>query len=287
MRFGAITFIWTSPFATEELGLVDRVARLGFEVLEVAVEEAGLLDPEALRDALERTGLGCVVVGFCTADRDLSSDDEEVRRAGVEYAKRCIDLAATAGAPLVAGPLHQAVGKARFVEREVRSAELERAVAGLAEVADHAGERGISLAIEPLNRWESDMVNTVEQGLDLCDAVGRQNVGLLLDTFHQNIEEKRIGDAIRAAGERLLHFHASENDRGVPGSGHVPWPEVREALADVQYSGAVSLESFSSKIPGLAAAVSMWRPFYDDPDEFARAGLEHLRATFGSELDSE
>lgn len=200
MRFGAITFIWASPFATEELGLVDRVAGLGFEVLEVAVEEAGLLDPEALRDALERTGLGCVVVGFCTADRDLSSDDEEVRRAGVEYAKRCVDLAVTAGAPLVAGPLHQAVGKARFVEREVRSAELERAVAGLAEVADHAGERGVSLAIEPLNRWESDMLNTVEQGLDLCDAVGRQNVGLLLDTFHQNIEEKRIGDAIRAAG---------------------------------------------------------------------------------------
>ena len=284
MRFGAITFIWASPFATEELDLVDRVAGLGFDVLEVAVEEVGPLDPEALKEALERTGLDCVVIGFCTEDRDLSSDNEGVRRAGIDYAKRCVDLAATAGAPLVAGPLHQAVGKARFVEPEVRSAELERTVAGLTEVADHAGERGVTLAIEPLNRWESDMLNTVEQGLDLCDAVGRQNVRLLLDTFHQNIEEKRIGDAIRAADPRLLHFHASENDRGVPGSGHMPWGEVREALKDVEYDGAVSLESFSSKIPGLAAAVSMWRPFYDDPDVFARAGLEHLRATFGKEM---
>lgn len=287
MRFGAITFIWTSPFATEELGLVERVAELGFDVLEVAVEEAGLLDSEALRDALERTGLGCVVTGFCTEDRDLSSDDEEARRAGVEYAKRCIDLAATAGAPLVAGPLHQAVGKARFVSPEERSAEFGRAAEGLREVADYAGARDISLALEPLNRWETNMLNTVEQGLALCDAVGRKNVGLLLDTFHQNIEEKRLGDAIRAAGERVLHFHASENDRGVPGSGHVPWADVREALIDVKYDGVISLESFSSKIPGLAAAVSMWRPFYDDPDEFARAGLEHLRATFRSELDSE
>jgi D-psicose/D-tagatose/L-ribulose 3-epimerase len=277
MRFGAITFIWTSPFATEELGLVERVANLGFDVLEVAVEEAGLLDPEALRETLERSGLGCVVIGFCTDDRDVSSDNEGVRRAGIEYAKRCIDLAAAAGAPLVAGPLHQAVGKARFVTPEERSAEFARATEGLREVADYAGERGLSLALEPLNRWETDMLNTVEQGLALCDAVERKNVGLLLDTFHQNIEEKRLGDAIRAVGERLLHFHASENDRGVPGSGHIPWAEVREALREIQYDGVISLESFSSKIPGLAAAVSMWRPFYDDPDEFARAGLEHLR----------
>jgi D-psicose/D-tagatose/L-ribulose 3-epimerase len=280
MRFGAITFIWTSPFATAEVGLVDRVAELGFDVLEVAVEDPDLLDAGELRNALDRADLGALVVGFCTAERDISSDDAVVRGAGLAYVKRCADLAVATGAPMVAGPLHQAVGKARFVEPNERAAEFERTVEALAEVADYAGERGVAIAVEPLNRWESDMLNSVEQGLRLCDAVGRGNVGLLLDTFHQNIEEKRIGDAIRAAGPHLFHFHASENDRGVPGSGHIPWPEVGEALRAVGYRGVISLESFWCRIPGLAAAVSMWRPFYDDPDEFARAGLDHLRATF-------
>jgi D-psicose/D-tagatose/L-ribulose 3-epimerase len=280
MRFGAITFIWTSPFTTAQLDLVERVAELGFDVLELSVEEADLIDPEALREALDRPGLGAVVTGFSTPERDLSSEDSAARAAGVDYAKRCVDVAAAVGASVLAGPLHQPVGTARFIESESRARERERTVEGLRDVCDYAGERGVAVAVEPLNRWESDMLNTVEQGLELCDSVGRENAGLLLDTFHQNIEEKRMGEAIRAAGPRLLHFHASENDRGVPGSGHVPWAEVRDALRDAGYDGVVSLESFSSKIPGLAAAVSMWRPFYDDPDEFARAGLEHLRATF-------
>ena len=277
MRYGAITFIWTSPFTTDELGLVERLAGLGFDVIEVAVEELGLFDSGALRDALESAGIGALFTGFCTPERDVSSADGGVRRAGVEYAKGCVDVAAAAGSSLVAGPLNHAVNVARLLAPDERARERERAVEGLREAAEYAGERGIALAVEPLNRWETDMLNTVGQGLALCDAIGLDNVGLLLDTFHMNIEEKHVGDAIRSAGPGVLHFHGSENDRGVAGTGHVPWAEVREALRDISYDGVVSLESFE---PSMAAACSIWRPFFDDPDEFAGAGLAHLRSTF-------
>ncbi len=280
MRYGAITFVWTSPFRTADLGLVQRVADLGFDVIEVAVEQPGLLDGAALRNALDSAGLDALVIGFGTDERDLSSDDEDVRRAGLAYAKLCVDLAAEVGAKVLAGPLNSAVGKARMLTPDERRRERERAIEGLREVADHAGERGVALALEPLNRWENDMLNTVDQGTDLCASIDRENVGLLLDTFHMNIEEKRIGDAIRAAGPLLFHFHACENDRSAPGSAHVDWLEVRDALREAGYDDVASLESFVPTIPELATAVSMWRPIYDDPDIFARDGLAHLKTLF-------
>ena len=278
MKFGAITFIWASPFGTDELGVLGHVADAGYDVIEVAVEEVGLLDPGALRAGLEEHGLEAVVIGFGTAGRDLSSADSAERAAGISYGQACVELAAAAGANVLCGPLHSAVGKARVLEPAERRAERERAVEGLREVADYAGERGLVLALEPLNRFENDMLNTVAQGLDLCDAVGMDNVGLLLDTFHMNIEEKHIGEALRDAGDRLLHFHASENDRGAPGSGHVNWPEVRDALRAVEYDEVVSVESFVPTVPGLQTAVSMWRPFFENPDQFARESLAHLRS---------
>ena len=280
MKFGALTFIWMSPFATSELWVLGRIAEAGFEIVEVPVEELGVLDPGALRSGLQEHGLGAVVIGFGTAGRDLSSADSDERARGMQYAKGCVELAVAAGAKLVCGPLHSAVGKARVLEPSERRAERARAVEGLREVASFAGERGISLALEPLNRFENDMLNTVAQGLELCSGAEHENVGLLLDTFHMNIEEKHLGEAIRQAGERLLHFHASENDRGAPGSGHVPWSEVADALRAIEYDAAISIESFVPTVPGLQTAVSMWRPFFEDPDEFARESLAHLRSLF-------
>ena len=200
MKFGAITFIWASPFTTAELGVVGRVARAGYDVIEVAVEEAGALDGAALRAGLDEHGLDVIVIGFGTAGRDLSSSDGAERTAGLDYARACVDLAASVGAEVLCGPLHSAVGKARVLEPSERRAERERAVDGLRQVVSYAGEHGISVALEPLNRFENDMLNTVAQGLDLCDAVGLENVGLLLDTFHMNVEEKHIGEALRAGG---------------------------------------------------------------------------------------
>jgi D-psicose/D-tagatose/L-ribulose 3-epimerase len=276
VRFGAITFIWTSPFATADLGVLARVADAGFDVVDVAVEEVGLLDPGALRAALDEHGLDVVVTGFAATGRDVSSADAEERAAGLAYGRACVDLACAAGARVVSGPLHSAVGKARVLAADER----RRAIDSLHELAAYAGERGISLALEPLNRFENDMLNTVAQGLDMCAEIDAENVGLLLDTFHMNIEEKDVGAAVIEARGRVFHFHTSENDRGAPGSGHVSWSEVADALRAIEYDEVISVESFVSSVPGLQTAVSMWRPFFEDPDAFARESIAHIQSLF-------
>jgi D-psicose/D-tagatose/L-ribulose 3-epimerase len=277
MRFGVLTVIWTTPFQTSELRLVDHAAELGFDVLECAVEQVGAMDTGRLKEALDRAGLGSTVAMAFSPDRDVAHADAAVRKGGIDYIKHCIDVAVQIGAPVASGPMYAATGKARLLPPSERRAEFERAAESLKAVADYAGQNGVDLAIEPLNRFETDMVNTTEQGLEMCDLIGQPSAGLLLDTFHMNIEEKSIGDAIRMAKGRIFHFHSCENDRGTPGSGHVPWDEVAQALRDVEYDRVVSIESFVPDIPELAGAVKMWREVFSSPDDLAREGQAFLR----------
>jgi D-psicose/D-tagatose/L-ribulose 3-epimerase len=277
MRFGASTFIWESPFGDDKMFLAKHVADLGFDVLEICIEDPTRVSAPAVRQAAEEAGVGVCVCGAFGPDRDVSHEDSERRQMGVDYLKFCVDLAAEVGSPNVIGPMYSATGKARLLPEKERERQRNWAAEGLREVADYAGERGVGLAMEPLNRFETDMVNTVEQGLDLCERIGRDNVGLLLDTFHMNIEEKSIPDAIRASGGRVRHFHACENDRGAPGSGHVEWDGVLEALSDVGYDGMVVIESFTPEIQEIARAVSTWRPVAASGDELASEGLAFLK----------
>lgn len=173
--------------------------------------------------------------------------------------------------------MYSATGKTRLLTPNDREQQRRWATESLREVASYAGERGVSLAIEPLNRFETDLVNTVDQGLDLCERIGADNVGLLLDTFHMNIEEKFIPHAVRAAGDRVFHVHACENDRGTPGSGHVDWDGLFAALREIDYSGQLVIESFTPTIMEIARAVSLWRPLAASDDDLARDGLAFLR----------
>ena len=284
-RLGASTWIWTSPFADEALGLVGQVKELGFDVLELAIEDVERVTAGAVREAGEREGVGFSVCGAFGPARDLSHEDPAVRRAGVEYVKACVDLAAGIGAPNFVGPMYSAVGKARMLEPEEREQQRRWAVESLKEVAEHAAERGVGLAVEPLNRFETDLVNTAEQALELCDRVGSDRVGILLDTFHMNIDEKSFGDAIRLAGDRLLHVHACENDRGTPGTGHIPFDEVLGALRDIDYGGQLVIESFTPAVRDIAKAVSLWRPLDAPSDELARSGARFLRERMSQMLE--
>lgn len=276
MKFSVITLLWTTPFDTSKLDYVQRVADLGFDAIECPIEQPGLMDPGALKEALDKAGIeGNVAMAF-SPDRDVSSTDADLRQGGIAYVKHCIDFAQQIGSGLVSGPAYAATGRCELLDDGERAAELDRAVEGLKECADYAGERGVRIAIEPLNRFETHLVNTAEQGLELCERIG-DNAGLLLDTFHMNIEEKHLGDAIRATGDRLFLFHSCENDRGTPGSGHVQWGEVAAALNGIDYDGTVAIESFIPGIEELARAVSMWRPIFTDGDEMARDGLAFLK----------
>ena len=277
MLFGASTFIWESPFGDDKLHLARHVADLGFDTLEICIEDPARVSAPAVRRAAEDAGVTISVCGAFGPDRDVSHEEPQRRRLGIDYLKVCIDLAAEVGAPNVIGPMYSATGKTRLLPEPEREQQRRWATESLREAGEYAAERGVGLAIEPLNRFETDLVNTVEQGLDLCERIDLDNVGLLLDTFHMNIEEKSVPNAIRAAGRRLRHFHACENDRGAPGSGHLEWDGVFSALADTGYDGLVVIESFTPEIQEIARAVSTWRPVAGSGDELAREGLAFLK----------
>ena len=280
MKFGASTFIWVSPFSNDTLDLVDKVARLGFDLIEVCVEDPTTIDTKAIRRRIEAAGIRATVCGAFGPDRDMSADDASVRRNAIGYVNRCADIAQELGADIVVGPMYSAVGRTRMAEPEERRAQRRLAGESIREAADYARERGVRLALEPLNRFETDLINTVDQGVELVEEIGRDNVGLLVDTFHMNIEEKDLPAALRRAGRHIFEFHACSSDRGTPGEDHLAWPGIAAALREVGYDGPVVIEAFTPKIKEIARAVSIWRPLAESEDALASNGLAHLKRVF-------
>ncbi len=278
---GLSTFVLASPFSdADAASAFDRTAAFGYEVIEVCIEDPALVSAAVLTENADRTGLSVGICGAFGPDRDVSHPDADVRERGLAYLRHCIDLAAAVGSPHVAGPMYAPTGQARLLEPAERDAQLRRAADSLARAAEYGAGRGVELAIEPLNRFETDLVNTVEQALDLCERIGDPRAGLLIDTFHMNIEEKRLGDAVRLAGDRVRHVQVAENDRGTPGSGHVPWDEFFDALDDIGYRGQIVVESFLPTVREIARAVSLWRPVADSMDALAEGGISFLRQRF-------
>ncbi len=282
MRFGVNTFVWVSPLTTAAVrDLAPKVKRMGFDILELSVENPALIDVEAVKQALSDAGLDAIVCGAWGPDRNISSADPDIAAASKTYIRWLIDAAAALGSQTVCGPMYSAVGKPHLEPEDARKLEWSRAVEGVREMAAYAMPAGVRLALEPLNRFENDMINVVSQGLDFVDRVGMPNVGLHLDTFHMHLEEKNSADAIRAASDRVFHVHACENDRGVPGTGQVHWQEVGAALKEVQYAGPVVIESFTAQVKEIAKAVCIWREIAPSQDAIASQGLHFLKALLG------
>lgn len=281
MRFGASTFIWVSPFGTDTLDLIDHVRDLGFGQIEICVEDPGAIDTAAVRARLDRACLAVSICGAFGPDRDNSADDPSVRAGALAYTKALIDIAADLGGSLVVGPMYAGVGATTMRDDAGRRRQWDHAAGGLRQAADHAASRGIRLAMEPINRFETDLVNTVDQGVRMVADIARDNVGLLIDTFHMNIEEKSLPDAIRRAGKHIFQFHACGSDRGTPGEDHLPWTGIAAALRETGFSGSVVIEAFNPKITSIARAVSLWRPLAESEDALASGGLAHLRTVFG------
>jgi D-psicose/D-tagatose/L-ribulose 3-epimerase len=172
------------------------------------------------------------------------------------------------------------VGKARLAPEAEKKAEWGRAVANLRTLSGIAKNHGLDIALEPLNRFESDLINTADDVVRLLDDINEKNMKIILDGFHMTIEEQDIRKAINLAGDRLIHVQVSENHRGIPGTGLTPWGEFAKGLQDVNYSGAIVIESFTPEIPELAAAVNIWKKLADTQDEFASEGLKFLKNTF-------
>ncbi len=277
ITYGINTFLWTSPFTTKDLPLLDKAKAIGFDLVEIPIESEGDVDYAAAAEAYKRTGLACSTCAIMGAGRDPAHEDERIQRAGVAYLKHCIDGTARMGGKIVAGPIYSAVGRTWQATPAQRRRELERCARNLKEAAKYAEDKGIILAMEPLNRFETSFINLTEQAVELVEMIGSPAVKIMMDTFHANIEEKNIGRAIEIAGPNLVHVHANENDRGTPGTGHVPWGEVGVALKKINYSGALVIESFSTEVKEIARAAAVWRPPAPDRDGLAMDGMAFLR----------
>ena len=278
IQLGVNTWTWVSPFRTEDArAIFPKVKRMGFDSVEIALEDPFLVDSGEIRRLLDENGLAVQVCGAFGPGRDMSSDDPAVINQALDYIQQAVDFAQAAGARVVCGPMYSAVGKARHVPAEVRRAERERAVEGLKKASEIAESAGIRLAIEPLNRFETDMINTARQARDLIDSIGSEWVGIHLDTFHMNIEENDVYEAVVAAGDKLYHIHASESNRGTPGAGLAAWDEMARGLKDVNFDGAVVIETFTPEVQEIARAAAIWRPLAESQDELASNGLKFLR----------
>lgn len=276
MQLGVSTWVWTSPATTEVLEtLLPHIAQLGFDVIELPIEEVGQFDVARVGELARAHGLEVSVCAVIGPGRDLLLPGEAER--GIAYLRSCIDVAQTLGSPTVAGPFYSAVGRCWRSTPAERERDVEQVAGTLRALGAYAADHGVVLGVETLNRFETSFLNTTAQALELIGRVDHPAVGVALDLFHLGIEEKNVGNALRAAGPRLVHLQVAENDRGTPGTGSLPWREVAAALREIQYSGRVVIETFSDRVEAIARAAAIWRPLAPDSDSLAREGLAFLR----------
>jgi D-psicose/D-tagatose/L-ribulose 3-epimerase len=280
MRFGVNTWVWVSPLTDDDLRtLVPRVAAAGFDWIEFPLETTDGFDHRLAAALVQDHGLGVSTCAAMGLDRDLIHGDRAIRENGMEYIRACIRANEAIGAGNLVGPIYSAVGRVWQSTADERARDTDLLVENLRELARFAADHGVTLGVEPLNRFETSFINLAEQVVPVVDRVDHPACRVMLDTFHMNIEERSLGDAIRLAGPRLCHLHACENDRGAPGSGHVPWRDVDVALREIGYDGPVVIESFTAKVKTIARAAAIWRALAPSQDGLAADGLAFLRRT--------
>jgi D-psicose/D-tagatose/L-ribulose 3-epimerase len=274
LKFGVNTLIWGASFEPCHFDLLPRIKAAGFDGIELPVFNPASFNAAPIRRELEKCGLEATAVSILPAGTTLTSNERAIREKAQSHIKDCIAAVAEVGARLLAGPLYSPVG--RFTGERRTPDEWSWAVDSWRELGSTVSEFKIEIGIEPLNRFETYFLNTTADGASFCDAIGHSGIGLLVDTFHANIEEKSIGPALRQAGRHLKHLHACENDRGTPGTGNVNWPEFFRTVHEIAYDGWMTIESFGFNIGVLSAAASIWRDLAPTPESIAFDGIEFL-----------
>jgi D-psicose/D-tagatose/L-ribulose 3-epimerase len=277
MKFGVNTFIWTANFDSSHLPLLPQLKAGGFDGVEVPLFRPAEFATADIARGLAENGLECTICSVLTGGLSMISEDAAVRRQTRVHMEECVKTAADVGAKIIAGPLYSPVG---YLPGRRRTAdEWKWAVDCYQSLGPVLQQYGVTIAVEPLNRFETYFLNTAQDAAALCDQIGHPNVGVLFDTFHANIEEKDIAQAYRTLGPRLKHVHTCENDRGIPGTGHVEWKPVFQALHDLKYDGWLTIESFGFALGELSAAASIWRDIAPTPESIAYEGVKFLRSS--------
>ncbi|MEV1328561.1 sugar phosphate isomerase/epimerase family protein [Micromonospora costi] len=273
---GVNTWVWTSPLTDATLAaLAATVAGWGFDVLELPVEDPDDWDPKRAAQVLADHGLGATVCLVMPPGRELVAADRATIRSTQDYLRTVVDVAATVGSTVIAGPAYASVGRTWRLSPAERAAAYAQLRESLTPVVAHAGQAGVTVAVEPLNRYETSLLNTIGQTLE---AIGDlPHCGVALDLYHQNIEETDVPAAIRSAAGRVAHVQVCGNDRGTPGTDHLDWPAILAAVDATGYAGPLCIESFTAENATIATAASIWRPLATSQDAIAVDGLAFLR----------
>ncbi|HEV2247504.1 MAG TPA: sugar phosphate isomerase/epimerase family protein [Terriglobia bacterium] len=282
MKYGVNTMVWTTRVGEEQRPLFSRIRDWGFDGVEIFLSPEEPTEIPAVRRILDEFHLERTTCSVLPRDVNLVSPQPEVRARGGEFLTRCVERTAELGARLICGPVYAGLGVMTGTRRT--QDEWEWAVDGLRAAARRGQELGVTLCVEPLNRFETYFLNTLSDAAQLVHDIGEPNVRIHFDTFHANIEERHPADSLRAVAKDLGHVHISENDRGIPGTGHTDWRGTLSTLKEIGYEGWLTIESFAQPEPELAAAAAIWRDLAPSGDELASRGLKFIK-DLSQELD--
>jgi len=284
MKYGVNTIVWTNRVDEGCASLFTKIKKWGFDGVEIFISPDEPADPARIRKMLDAAGLELTTGTVIPRNANLVSPDAATRAYGIEFLKKCLDRTAEMGARLICGPMHASLGLMTGARRTQQ--EWDWVVESLSEVAQYAEDLEISVCIEPLNRFETYFLNTQADAARLVKDVGSKYVRIHFDTFHANIEEKNPAESLRSIAKALGHVHISENDRGIPGTGHTDWKAVLSVLNQIGYDGWLTIESFAKPEPSLAAAAAIWRDVVPSGDALAKQGIKFLKQV-AAELDDE
>ena len=276
MKTGINLLLWTPHVTSDHFPILKDLKKTGYDTVEIPIFE-GTPDHYAMLGAeLDRLGLERSVVSVIgPSGKNPLSPDKAERQAALDYAKWVIDCTAALGANILGGPMHSELGY--FTGNAATSAERKHGISFHRKAGDHAAKKKVRFALEALNRFECYFLNTMEQLSDYLDEVDHPAVKAMYDTFHANIEEKDPVKAIKTIKKHMIHVHISENDRGTPGKGHVPWEATYKALRAAKYDDWITIEAFGRAMPELAAATRVWRDFFPTRESVYREGLKQMK----------
>lgn len=275
MKLGFNMLLWTGHVTEDHLPLIKALKKTGYDGIEIPLFEGTPDHYARMGEHLAKLGLGVTTVSVLGAGHNSISNDAAERKAAVERAKWALDCTAALGANILAGPMHSEIGA--FTGNGPTAEERKRAIAFHRAAGDYAASKKVRFAIEALNRFEIYLLNTMAQLADYLDEVDHPAVKAMYDTFHANIEEKDPIAAIKTIKRHMIHVHISENDRGTPGKGHVPWSATYKALKAAKYDGWMTIEAFGRALPALAAATRVWRDFFPKPEEVYKLGYKNMK----------
>ncbi len=275
MKYGMNMLLWTSGVTEEHFPLIEQIKSWGYDGVELPMFEYDIEANRKIGDHLKQLDLGATAVTVCTPEENPISPDANIRAAALDRLKKAIDACQAAGVTHLCGPIHSTLGE--FTGEGRTEQEWERAQEVLGKAAEHAQQAGVTLVVEYLNRFECYFLNCAEDCARFTREVNHPNLKMMYDTFHANIEEKSISDAVQTCKDQLVHVHISENDRSTPGEGGVNWDASFAALKEAGYDGWFVIEAFGLALPELAAATRIWRRMFPSEEHLARKGLEFMK----------